>query len=94
MTNQEKKHKQAVASLGCALCHHLYGDHDPAPVELHHLRAGGWGKGDYKTLMGLCYEHHRGNKGIHGLGTRGFVEYYGVTQQELLEWTLNKIGQT
>jgi hypothetical protein len=22
------------------------------------------------------------------------VEYYGVTQQELLEWTLNKIGQT
>jgi hypothetical protein len=93
MTNDEKKHKQKVASLGCALCHHLYGDHEPSEVELHHLRAGGWGRGDYLTLMGLCYEHHRGNKGIHGLGTRGFVEYYGVTQQELLEWTLNKIGQ-
>ena len=93
MKNEEKKHKEAVASLGCALCHHLYGDHDPAPVELHHLRAGGWGRGNYLTLMGLCYEHHRGNKGIHGLGTRDFVEYYGITQQELLEWTLNKIGE-
>lgn len=94
MKNAEKQHKQAVASLGCALCHHLYGDHDPGPVELHHLRAGGWGRGGYLTLMGLCYEHHRGNKGIHGLGTKVFVEYYGITQQELLEWTLNKIGQT
>jgi hypothetical protein len=94
LKNAEKKHKEAVESLGCALCHHLYGDHDPGPVELHHLREGGWGRGSYLTLMGLCYEHHRGNKGIHGLGTRGFVEYYGITQQELLEWTLNKIGQT
>ena len=94
MTKEEKAHKQAVASLGCALCHHLYGDHDSAAVELHHLRAGGWGRGDYKTLIPLCYEHHRGNTGIHGLGTRGFVKYYGITQQELLEWTLNKIGQT
>jgi len=94
MTKEEKEHKAKVAALGCCLCHHLYGDHDPAPVELHHLRAGGWGRGNYLTLMCLCYEHHRGNTGIHGLGTRGFVKYYGITQQELLEWTLNKIGQT
>ncbi len=94
MKNAEKKHKEAVASLGCALCHHLYGDHDPAPVELHHLRAGGWGKGDYKTLIPLCFAHHRGDKGFHGLGSRGFVDYYDITQQELLEWTLNKIGKT
>ena len=93
MTNDELKHKKKVASLGCALCHHLYGDHEPAEVELHHLRAGGWGKGGYLTLIPLCVSHHRGNKGIHGLGTRGFVEYYEITQQELLEWTLNKIGQ-
>jgi hypothetical protein len=94
LTNQEKKHKQAVASLGCALCHHLYGDHEPGPVELHHLREGGWGKGDYKTLIPLCVEHHRGDEGFHGLGSKAFVVYYDITQQELLEWTLNKIGQT
>lgn len=91
MTKAEKAHKQAVAELGCALCYHLHGPHDPAPVELHHLRAGGWGKGDYKTLIPLCAEHHRGNTGVHGLGTRGFVKFYGITQQELLQWTLDRI---
>ena len=91
MKNAEKRHKEAVASLGCALCHHLHGDHEPVPVELHHLRAGGWGNGDYKTLMPLCAEHHRGNTGVHGLGTRGFVKFYGITQQELLQWTLDRI---
>jgi hypothetical protein len=91
LTSQEKKHKQAVASLGCALCHHLYGDHDPAPVELHHLRAGGWGKGDYKTLMPLCVEHHRGNTGIHGMGTKAFERFYNITQKELLQWVLERV---
>lgn len=91
MTNAEKKHKQAVASLGCALCHHLHGDHDPGPVELHHLRAGGWGKGDYMTLMGLCVEHHRGNTGIHGMGTKAFERHYNITQKELLQWVLERV---
>lgn len=93
MKTEEREHKQKVASLGCALCHHIYGDHEPGPVELHHLRTGGWGRGDYKTLIPLCLEHHRGNKGVHGLGTKMFVKYYDVTQEQLLEWTLNKIGQ-
>lgn len=92
MTKDEKAHKNKVAELGCALCHHLHGPHDPAPVELHHLRTGGWGKGDYKTLIPLCAEHHRGNTGVHGLGTKGFVKHYGITQQELLEWTLIRVS--
>lgn len=92
MTKTEKAHKQAVVSLGCALCFHLHGPHDPAPVELHHLREGGWGKGDYKTLIPLCPEHHRGNTGVHGLGTKGFVKHYGITQQELLDWTLVRVS--
>ena len=92
MTKDEKAHKQAVAELGCALCHHLHGDHDPAPVELHHLREGGWGKGGYMTLIPLCAEHHRGNTGFHGLGSKGFVKHYGITQQELLDWTLMRVS--
>jgi hypothetical protein len=92
MTKDEKAHKNAVAQLGCALCYHLHGPHDPAPVELHHLRAGGWGKGDYKTLIPLCAEHHRGNTGVHGLGTKGFVKHYNITQQELLDWTLLRVS--
>ena len=91
MTKNEKAHKSAVAALGCCLCHHLYGPHEPGLVELHHLRTGGWGKGDYKTLMGLCVEHHRGNSGNHGLGTKAFVKHYGITQEELLDWTVLRV---
>jgi hypothetical protein len=84
MTKAEKEHKEALAGLGCVLCRRLYGPHDPGPVELHHLRAGGWGKGGYETLIPLCAEHHRGATGVHGLGTKGFVKKYGITQADLL----------
>ena len=84
MTKAEIIHKGKVAALGCAYCHFIHGPHAPGPVELHHLRSGGWGKGDYTTLIPLCYEHHRGNAGIHGMGTKAFERHYGITQQELL----------
>ena len=49
------------------------------------MRGGrGWGKGDYKTLIPLCTEHHRGNTGVHGLGTKGFEKHYGFTEEDLL----------
>lgn len=90
MTKAEKAHKSAVAELGCMLCKRLgLGE---TPAELHHLRTGGWGKGDYTTLIPICYEHHRGNTGIHELGTKAFERHYGVTQQELLDETLKMIA--
>jgi hypothetical protein len=90
MTLAERWHKEKVTSLGCRLCCLLHGC-DPGPVELHHLRTGGWGKGDYKTLMGLCYLHHRGAEGIHALGTKAWEKRFNVTQKELLSWTLAQV---
>lgn len=84
MSNQEKQHKQNLASLGCMVCRRLYGIKS-GEVELHHRRKGmGWGKGDYTTLIPLCVEHHRGNSGVHGLGTKGFEKNYGFTEEDLL----------
>lgn len=77
-------HKGRLAELGCMVCRRLYGPHDPGPVELHHLRRGGWGKGDYLTMMPLCIPHHRGPLGVHGLGTKGFPKHYGFDQEDLL----------
>jgi hypothetical protein len=92
MTKDEKTHKERLAGLGCMACRRLYGPHDPGPVELHHLRGGGWGKGDYKTLIPLCAEHHRGNSGVHGLGVKGFDKHYPFTQRDLLEDALNMLN--
>lgn len=85
MNSSEKKYKTRLAELGCMVCKRIYPRHEPGPVELHHLRTGGWGKGDYTTLIPLCVEHHRGNTGVHGLGTKGFERHYGFTQQDLLD---------
>lgn len=91
MTKAEQLHKRRVAELGCMVCMRLYGPHAPAPVELHHLRAGGWGRGDFRTLIPLCAEHHRGNSGVHGLGTKGFAKHYGFDQADLLADTLKQL---
>lgn len=85
MTKAELIHKGKLAQLGCLACLRIHGAHDPGPVELHHLRTGGWGKGDYKTLIPLCPEHHRGQSGVHGLGTKGFDKAHPFTQRDLLE---------
>lgn len=95
MTKAERTHKQALSALGCMACRRLFPGIEPGPVELHHLRSGGWGKGDFRTLMPLCVEHHRGNTGVHGLGTKGFMKHYGFDQADMLQDALEQLkGQT
>lgn len=91
-TAAERKYKNRLATLGCAMCFMKRGPHEPGPVELHHLRGNGWGRGDYKTLMPLCFNHHRGAEGIHQIGVKLWEREFGVTQLELLAWTLEKMN--
>jgi hypothetical protein len=74
-----------LVERGCALCWWLgvYG----TPAEVHHLRDGqGMAqRAPDDEAIPLCPEHHRGRHGLHGLGTRGFAERYGITERELLE---------
>ena len=80
MNISTKKHYEAVADLGCILCYYL--GNPGTPCEIHHIRRLG-GKRDNAPVIGLCPEHHRGNTGIHGLGNKGFVKHYEVTQEYL-----------
>jgi hypothetical protein len=85
-TKKEKNHLSRVAQTGCAVCFRLHGPHEPGPVELHHPRRGtGMGqRASHEDVIGLCIEHHRGNLGVHGLGTKGFTKHYGFTEEDLL----------
>ena len=82
-----KQWKSKVAALGCILCRHQgLGE---TPAELHHPRTGlGMSQraSDFDVIP-LCPEHHRGNTGVHGLGTKGFVARYGLTEADLLAKT-------
>lgn len=94
MTQEEKRHLSAVADIGCILCRRM--GHMGTPAEVHHIRSG-VGKAQrashFETLP-LCPEHHRGATGIHGLGTKGFVKKYGITEHELLDEVIKLLEET
>lgn len=84
-TAEDKRHMDKVAQLGCAVCWRLHGMAQPQ-VELHHPRTGvGMGqRSAHKDVIPLCVEHHRGQSGVHGLGTKGFEKAYGFSELDLL----------
>jgi hypothetical protein len=86
MKKEERDYMSKVASLGCIVCRRIHGEHDPGLVELHHPRAGvGMGRrASNFDVLPLCVFHHRGNLGVHGLGTKGFPKHWGFTEQDLL----------
>jgi len=83
-TLAEKKHMSRVAELGCAVCRRM--GYEGTPAELHHKRAGtGAGRrSSHYEVIPLCPEHHRGKTGLHGLGTKGFVDHWGYDEDDLL----------
>ena len=87
MTKDEKKHLDLLSQLGCVVCSRLgYG---ATPAEIHHPRKGtGLAlRASHYDAIPLCVEHHRGQTGVHGLGTKGFAKRYGFDESDLLETT-------
>jgi hypothetical protein len=61
-----------------------------SPAEIHHLRIKSRGiglKASHYDAIPLCPEHHRGQSGVHGMGTKGFAKHYGFDESDLLETT-------
>lgn len=42
----------------------------------------------------LCWEHHQGATGYHGLGKRAFEAQYGLTERDLLEDVRRELGKS
>lgn len=84
-TVEDRRHMDRVAQLGCIVCWRVHGLFQPL-VELHHPRKGtGMGqRAAHEDVLPLCYEHHRGDTGVHGLGTKGFEKHYGFSESDLL----------
>lgn len=86
-TAAEEAWLDEVASLGCILTWHLYGQY--APAEIHHLfeafQRSHW------LIAPLTPDFHRGPNGFHGLGgERGFRARYKLGEAELLAMTLER----
>jgi len=87
-----------VRRLPCEICVRLSGLLAEAwncvVSQAHHPRTGvGAGrKASDMDAIALCYEHHQGNDGIHGLGRKLFERRYGVTERELTESTRVRVA--
>jgi hypothetical protein len=91
-TKAEREYLSMAAALGCSLCRRLgYG---ATPAEIHHPRTGvGLGRrAPHTSGIPLCYEHHRGGQGLHGLGRKAFERTYQLTEQDLLNDTHQQLG--
>lgn len=92
-TKAEKRHRKAVAELGCIVC--LNQGNEGTPAELHHIRDGqgiGQRASEFEVIP-LCPFHHRhGGNGhaVHG-GRASFEGNHG-TERELLAQVLALLG--
>lgn len=91
-TKKEAAHLDRLSRLGCILCRHL--DLGETPAEIHHPRTGlGMSqRAPHADAVPLCPTHHRGQTGVHGMGTRAFARHYGLTEADLLALTREAIA--
>src|SRR3990172_6640914 len=61
--------------------------------EFHHLREDQGAAQRSSGFVGvkLCYGHHRGPNGFHGLGRRGFETRYKLSELDLLVIVLREL---
>lgn len=81
-----KRHMGRVAALGCRLCVRLGFGH--TACEVHHVRTGHGAAeraSDFLTI-GLCPDHHRGPRGVHG--DKSALRLAKVTEMDLLADTI------
>lgn len=92
-TKAEKRHRKAVAELGCIVCRN--NGHEDSPAELHHIRATA-GMGQRATefeIIPLCPFHHRqGGYGNAVHAGRVMFEANHGTERELLALVLALLG--
>lgn len=76
-----KSYQDRVRALGCVVCKDTHGV--GAGTSLHHIESVRDELSEY-AVVPLCYDHHQGQNGVHGLGRRGFVARYKLTDVDLL----------
>ncbi len=69
----QREYHDHIRGLGCLVC--------GRPPSVHHITSDGYKRltKDHWLVVPLCWEHHQGDKGYHGLGSHDkFVEMYKI----------------
>lgn len=86
MNQVEQHHVLRVSAIGCVVCRRVFDVFTPA--QIHHV-AEGSGLRSWFAVAPLCYEHHEGSTGLHGLSVPIFCARYRLPNENeygLLTW--------
>lgn len=93
-TAAEKRWMAYVATFRCVVCVR----HGPIPgrqkKEVHHVAENSGVRSNW-SVVPLCWEHHVGGAGLHGMGTKSFINLYrppGDSEYGLLVWFLEDLA--
>lgn len=89
ITSAQRAYLGRVAAIGCVLCRHL-GMQQASVTQVHHIKEGQGlsQRAEHWLTVPLCYDHHLGPNGLHGLGTKGFYTRYKLDELDLLAFTI------
>ena len=76
-----KEYENKVRDLGCILCQHL--GLGKTPASIHHVESIRDELSAY-AIIPLCYDHHQGANGVHGLHRRAFEMRYKLKDIDML----------
>jgi hypothetical protein len=88
MSAAAERHKDRVAQLPCIVCLYKLGI-ETKPVSVHHITV----PADDFAVAPLCYEHHQGSTGVHGLHRRGFERMWKLDEMGLLALTNRALAE-
>lgn len=80
MSKVEDYHAR-VRAINCIICKQL--GLGPTPAAIHHVESIRDGLSEY-AVVPLCYDHHQGPEGVHGLRRRVFEMRYRLTDVDML----------
>lgn len=88
MSKADKAHMDRISQLPCIVCWYKLGI-ETRPVEVHHVSV----PADDCAIAPLCYEHHRGATGVHGLQRRTFERVWKLDEVGLLALTNRALAE-
>ncbi len=84
------KYLARVRALPCVVCE-VMGVKQTTPTAAHHVESVRDGVSDY-AVAALCFFHHQGPDGVHGLSRRVFEMRYRLTTVDLLALTIQGVS--
>jgi hypothetical protein len=86
-----RDHLERVRSLRCVVCRTM-NVIQSTPTAAHHPESIRDELSHYAAIA-LCWDHHQGPNGVHGLSRRGFEMRYKLTDIDLIALTVRALDR-